>query len=83
MSNDRPVRARHLVVDPTANVRRLVLREDGVEDVELTIQGHAPDRLRFRGRFWVPDSPAIQGTPQDLHYVYRRETDGGTPPVGG
>ncbi|PZE87062.1 hypothetical protein [Curtobacterium sp. MCBD17_032] len=45
--------AKHVTLDPTGTLRTLVLQEPGAQDVDLTVRGMAPERLRYLGRMWA------------------------------
>jgi hypothetical protein len=64
---------KHVTLDPTGTVRTLVLQHPGVEDVDLTVRGMAPERLRYMGQLWSATHARLHRPLAADGYGYRVE----------
>jgi hypothetical protein len=63
----------HVTLDPTGTLRTLVLQHPGVQDVDLTVRGMAPDRLRYMGQMWSATHARLHRPLASDGYGYRVE----------
>lgn len=66
-----PGRTPRVTLDPNGALRTLVLQEEGVADVVLTLRGAAPERLRYLGRTWAATHARLHRPMAADGYAYR------------
>ncbi|QWS33250.1 hypothetical protein [Curtobacterium aetherium] len=66
--------AKHVTLDPTGTLRTLVLQDSGAQDVDLTVRGMAPERLRYLGQMWSATHARLHRPLAADGYGYRIET---------
>ncbi|WP_420363254.1 hypothetical protein AABM26_02290 [Curtobacterium aetherium] len=65
--------AKHVTLDPTGTLRTLVLQDSGAQDVDLTVRGMPPERLRYLGQMWSATHARLHRPLAADGYGYRME----------